>query len=109
MPRNLKADEVEEIVKSIIIERNRRNELGLLLQEDFTNEMKVKWSDFSEKYKELFSQAVEGILEPVMFNYMLNMLRQIDGGDVSEHAASVKVGEVLVDKYVKPLIDEEGK
>ena len=44
-----------------------------------------------------------------MFNYMLNMLRQIEGGDVSEHAASVKVGEVLVDKYVKPLIDEEGK
>ena len=109
MPRNLKADEVEEIVKSIILERNRRNELGLLLQEDFTNEMKVKWSDFSEKYKELFSQAVEGILEPVMFNYMLNMLTQIEGGDVSEHAASVKVGEVLVDKYVKPLIDEEGK
>ena len=54
MPRNLKADEVEEIVKSIILERNRRNDLWLLLQEDFTTEMKVKWSDFSEKYKELF-------------------------------------------------------
>ena len=40
MPRNLKADEVEEIVKSIILERNRRNDLGLLLQEDFTTEIR---------------------------------------------------------------------
>ena len=36
------------------------------------------------------------------------MLRQMENGAINERNASIAVGQVLVDKYVKPLIDEDG-
>jgi hypothetical protein len=39
-----------------------------------------------------------------MFQQMLDAKEKIQNGEVSEHDASVGVGTLLVDKYVKPLL-----
>ncbi len=107
----LKAAEVEEIVKEILQARKKvvtkrgRN----FRQEIFKEDMKEKWPKFAENYKQLFSETVDGELDPTKFNYMMMMLRQIEQGSMSVHSASVKVGEVLVDEYVKPLIEKDSK
>ena len=44
-----------------------------------------------------------------MFNYMISMLRKMEKGSINERNASIAVGQVLVDKYVKPLVDEDKK
>ena len=41
-----------------------------------------------------------------MFNFMLQMMKQVESKDVTEHNASVKIGEMLVNKYVKPVIND---
>ena len=111
MPKQLKASKVERIVKEITNQRNDRmlRKGDGYVQEMFEIDMKEKYPVFAEDYKQLFSQTVTGTLEPGMFKYMIMMLKQVEGGNMTEHSASIKVGEVLVDKYVKPLIDEDGK
>ena len=111
MPKQLKASKVERIVNEITKQRNNMmmSKGEGFIQEMFEIEMKEKYPIFAEDYKQLFSQSVTGILDPGMFKYMIMMLKQVEGGNMTEHSASIKVGEVLVDKYVKPLIDEDGK
>lgn len=41
---------------------------------------------------------------PEVLEMMLRAVEQMERGRVSEHEASVAVGTVLVDRYVKPLV-----
>ena len=103
----LKAKEVEQAIFNI--KKDRKSNRALLKKSfiEFETMMKEKYPVFSEKYPEIFKQAIMGTLDMGMFKYMLIMLKQMESGSITEHNASVKVGQVLVDKYVKPLIDED--
>lgn len=44
-----------------------------------------------------------------ILSYMLNMKEKMDNGDLSEREASINVGQILVDKVVKPSIGKNKK
>jgi len=63
------------------------------------------YSDFSNENPKIFDMICsencdDNVLEQMLLSYN-SMLR----GEVSQHSASEKVGTVLVDKFVKPVIN----
>ena len=38
--------------------------------------------------------------------FMLNMINKVNNNEITEHNASVQIGEKLVNEYVKPMIDK---
>ena len=95
--------QVEDIEKYIKDNKKKRRKNI----EEFDKEIKVVYQDFYLKYPALFSKIIDGSLEKNQFNFMLNMMGKVKNEELSDHDASVQVGQVLVDKYVKPLIDEK--
>ena len=73
-------------------------------QEEFEKNLK----DFSELEKNqpsIFNMCKEGAMDIERLTYMINMIKQVKSNSISEHDASVKVGQRLVDEYVKPKLN----
>tara|TARA_B100001250_G_C19337091_1_gene587368 strand:+ start:275 stop:583 length:309 start_codon:yes stop_codon:yes gene_type:complete len=99
-PNNIKT-QVESIEK--FIKKNRKN----MSKDDFDKKVKKEFMDFNLKYPALFEKTLEGTLDKKQFYYMLNMMGKISKDELTDHEASVQVGQVLVDKYVKPALNKE--
>jgi hypothetical protein len=70
--------------------------------------IKNVFPDFAEQYPQLFDM----ILKPGGFNekslgLMINMLDKMGTGQTSQHQASIKVGQHLMNEYVKPILPPE--
>jgi hypothetical protein len=64
--------------------------------------------DFIEKYPELFKKIINRQdLAPIQS--MLAMLDKMGEGSLSQHQASIIVGKKLVDRYVTPQLNGNGK
>ena len=74
---------------------------------DFAENAKVKFKDFEYKYPIIFKKIIENTLNNEEFVMMMNMMRKIQNEELSEHDASVQVGQHLVDKFVKPMINKD--
>lgn len=62
----------------------------------------TKYKEFSENYPTLFEKLFEPNLDKAVLRYMLNQKGKMNTNKQTEHTASIKVGTMLVDKYVKP-------
>lgn len=63
--------------------------------------------EFAEKYPELFKKLIKKEdLAPIQS--MLVMLDRMGDGSLSQHQASVIVGQKLVDRYVTPQLNGDG-
>jgi hypothetical protein len=68
------------------------------------DEIRSKVPDFIELYPELFKKILRGQdLTPIQ--NMLSMLDQMGEGHISQHQASIIVGQKLVDRYVTPQLN----
>lgn len=85
-------------VKERVDEVRRLRTLG---QND--EEIKAALGTFVTQYPTLFQYAVEPHFDYKQFEKMLSMLDKMGAG-LSQHQASVQVGQILVDKYVKPML-----
>jgi hypothetical protein len=92
-----------QYVRERVKELRRLRALG---QNDI--QIKAAMGDFVEKYPELFKMAVEPNFNEQQFNLMTGLLDKMAGG-MSQHQASVIVGQSLVDRYVKPMISSKDK
>lgn len=64
--------------------------------------------DFIEKYPELFKKIItRSDLSPIQS--MLAMLDRMGEGSISQHQASVVIGKKLVDKFVTPQLNGNGR
>lgn len=59
---------------------------------------------FPERYPRLHQMCTDPGFDMNTFRKMLDAKRKIQNAELSEHDASVEVGTLLVDKYVKPLL-----
>jgi hypothetical protein len=85
-------------VKERVDEVRRLRALG---QND--EEIKAALGTFVTQFPTLFQYAVEPHFDYKQFEKMLSMLDKMGSG-LSQHQASVQVGQILVDKYVKPML-----
>jgi len=61
--------------------------------------------DFSRDYSKLFSMLVDrGEFDNPSLRTMIAMLDRMGSGDMSQHQASVVVGQRLHDVYIKPVV-----
>lgn len=67
-------------------------------------EIKAVMGDFVEQYPTLFEKAMSPTFNEAQFAMMLTMLDKMSRG-MTQHEASVRVGQRLVDAYVKPMLD----
>tara|TARA_B100000035_G_C20937250_1_gene525772 strand:- start:737 stop:1060 length:324 start_codon:yes stop_codon:yes gene_type:complete len=102
----LNSNDVERIVNDIIKSKPyyRNKTMG-----QFEADMKEKYPEFNESHPEIFKSVLSGSLDMNMFKYMISMLKKMERGNITERNASIEVGQVLVDKYVKPLVDDNKK
>ena len=71
-------------------------------------ELKVAYPTYAERYPELFKKIVtKQDLTPL--NTMVTMLDRIADGSISQHQASIIVGQRLVDRYVTPQLNGRGQ
>ena len=73
---------------------------------DFTNQMKKEFNDLFEALSSVFNISLSDSYDYNRLKYMFQMSNRVKNNDISEHDASVEVGQVLVDKIVKPQIEK---
>ncbi len=76
-------------------------------EEEYITKMKSNFGDFSENYPGIFDKILDNSIEDKQFEKMLSLLGKMEEGQLTEHEASVKVGETLVNKYVKPVLPQD--
>ena len=50
--------------------------------------------------------CIDGSMDIERLTYMINMIKQAKSNSISEHDASVEVGQRLVDDFVKPSLNK---
>ena len=71
------------------------------------SKLEVEFKDLFEIYPSIFKMACEGNMDFVRLKYMLQMIDNVKQNKISEHDASVDVGQKLVDEIVKPDLDSK--
>jgi hypothetical protein len=61
---------------------------------------------FAEDYPTLYKKVIEGGAEDPSLRTMLALMERMGKGELTQHQASVIVGQRLHDKYIKPRLDE---
>lgn len=71
-------------------------------------EIREEMERFVEDYPTLFRKVIDTNLEDqASLNIMLAMLEKMGKSELSQHQASVIVGQRLHDKYIKPALDKD--
>ncbi len=82
-------------------------------KKDFKKLNSVEFSDLLDKkyiylktnVPSIYKQCIEETMDLEVLSFMINQAKDIKKNKISNHDASVKVGEKLVNKYIKPHID----
>lgn len=87
-----------------------------IIQDILSNPKKQSKTQFQTTYPEFFRRCPvlsEKLFDPNMdrgmLQYMLKQKQQIMEQGVTEHEASVNVGNRLVNQYVKPMLNSDTK
>lgn len=89
----MKSFEVEKIIKEI----RQKIANNVAINDD-------DYEDFKKEYPVLYKTSTSKDFEQRQLDFFLMKLRQIEDKKTSEHDASVSIGTLLVDKYVKPQL-----
>ena len=73
---------------------------------EFEKEMQEKFSHIHIKQPSIFKMCMDGTMDIERLTYMINMVKNVKSNNISEHDASVQVGQRLVDEFVKPKIKD---
>lgn len=98
-PTRFQPKERAEYVKARVEEALKLRALG---QND--EQIKAAMGSFVTQYPTLFQMAMSEPFDERQFKIMLGLLDRMAGG-MTQHEASIRVGQVLVDKYVMPLVN----
>jgi len=69
------------------------------------DEIKEETGTFSAQYPTLFKMLNKDTYDAAAIRTMLYMLEKMGTGELSQHQASVVVGQRLHDTYIKPTVD----
>tara|TARA_B110000908_G_C9951113_1_gene312589 strand:+ start:93 stop:410 length:318 start_codon:yes stop_codon:yes gene_type:complete len=73
---------------------------------EFEAKFKLEFKDLYDNYKSIYNISINEKYDYNRLKYMLNLSDKINNNEISEHDASVQVGQVLVDQIVKPQLDK---
>ena len=77
-------------------------EVTAALAEESPAQVSSRFSDYQKEFPRIFAILLTRSYPVDLLEMMLLQLESVEGGRTSQHNASVHVGTVLVDRYVKP-------
>ena len=96
----MKSELILKEVKSIL-EKNKTNTLP---ETEYKDKLIKEHKDLYEAYPGIFDMSLTNTMEIKRLKFMLSMWDKVDNSEMSEHDASVEVGQMLVDDFVKPSL-----
>ena len=85
--------------------RNTLNQIQEWMENDVTDDdIKSRIPEFIELYPELFKKIIQHQNLSPMYQ-MLSLLDTMGKGKLSQHQASIQIGQQLVDQFVKPQLN----
>ena len=78
-----------------------------ILSENDISTLMIEYNELYDMYPSIFKMACKGDMNIERLTYMLDMLDKIKNNNITEHDASVNVGQVLVDEIVKPNLEKK--
>ena len=75
-------------------------------EETFKSEMEETYNYLNNNAKSIFNLCLSGKMDIQILYYMITQVENIKNNTISSYDASVKVGEKLVDKIIKPKLDK---
>ena len=75
--------------------------------ESFEKEMNEKYVYLKNNVATIFNSCLKGDMNLKVLTYMINQANELKKNNISRHNASVNVGQVLVDTFVKPNLDKK--
>lgn len=64
----------------------------------------TRFASYQEEFPKIFEMLLSRTYPRDILEMMITNLEKMESGRVSQHNASVSVGEVLVDRFVKPQL-----
>ena len=92
--------------KKIIEKFDNKKSYQNLILDQFKHKLKKKYNNLSTKFPTIFEKTINGTMDMNRLKFMLNMINKVNNNEITEHNASVQIGEKLVNEYVKPMIDK---
>ena len=83
--------------------------LNKLPQEKFVDKMSMEHDYLYSNFPNLFKMACSDLCDLERIRFMLDNIVNIQTKKMTEHDASVKVGENLVNDFVKPQLEKKKK
>jgi hypothetical protein len=73
----------------------------------FKSEMTNTYSYLTSNAKSIFELCLTGKMDLQILYYMIKQAKNIKNDTITSHEASIKVGEKLVDKIIKPSLNKD--
>lgn len=67
-------------------------------------QVSANFAEFQTEFPKIFEMVLTRTYPRDVLDMMLRQLEKMEGGTMSQHNASVAVGGVLVDRFVKPQL-----
>ena len=71
---------------------------------EFEKKMSEKYNNIKLNFSSIYSKCIANKMDIEMITVMINYAKRVKKNKISNHDASVKVGEKLVDKFIKPML-----
>ena len=68
------------------------------------DDIKSGFPEFAEQYPGLFEMVMKPSYDEKSLSLMINMLDKMGAGQTSQHQASIRVGQHLMNEYVNPVL-----
>lgn len=88
-------------LKEILLEMEQSSLKGSEKEKYFV----IKYKTIADKYPMIIKKACEDDFDYAKIFWMIDKKLEVDSQRISQHDASIEVGEVLVDEYIKPIVD----
>jgi len=108
MDKNLDIEKVLESSKNLNIEYIDNIATKNLNQSEFSKNMEAKYEYLFKNFEPIFKISLSQNYDYSRLKFMLNMAKKVQNEEITEHNASVQVGQILVDQIVKPQLDKAG-
>jgi hypothetical protein len=89
--------------------RRMVREVEEALQTETAAQVTAQFAEFQTQFPKIFEMVLTRTYPRDILEMMLKQLEKMETGSLSQHNASVAVGGVLVDRFVKPQLEGKGK
>lgn len=94
--------------RSVRVRRMVR-EVEEALETETAAQVTAQFAEFQTEFPKIFEMVLTRTYPRDILEMMLKQLEKMETGSMSQHNASVAVGGVLVDRFVKPQLEGKAK